>query len=226
MDMERLKNKSILVVEDDRVIRENLSSMFRVFFKNVYTAINGEDGIDRYNEYLPDIILTDLKMPHMDGYEMLQNLRANHCDAFTIIVSAHTDTELLIQAIHDNVDRYIIKPVTEDALFEAFTIYLQRVTNADDIKIKIDENLTIDIENAELIIDNKQIHLNKKETLLLKLLTKNTKQTFSYEEIENRVWHNTIMSQSALRSVVRDLRKKIGKNYIKNVSGVGYRFLA
>ena len=59
---DRLKNKTILVVEDEKVIRENLASMLSVLFKEVYTAINGLDGLDQYSYHLPDIIITDLKM--------------------------------------------------------------------------------------------------------------------------------------------------------------------
>jgi DNA-binding response OmpR family regulator len=222
---ESLKNKSILVVEDDRVIRENLSSLLKVFFKNVYSAINGLDGIDKYEQYKPHIIMTDLKMPHLDGYEMLKYLKNNNCDAFTIIVSAHTDTDLLIQAIHNNVDRYIIKPITENSLFEAFEIYNNQIKLNQSTKNKIDQYLTIDLDNTQIFYLNKSIHLNKKETLLLKLLSKNPHKTYSYEEIENYVWGGEIMSLSAIRSVVRDLRKKFQNKYVKNVSGIGYRLI-
>ena len=219
---DRLKNKTILVVEDEKVIRDNISSMLSIFFKKVYTAINGEDGLDQYEQHLPDIILTDLKMPHMSGYEMLKEIKST--DVYTIIVSAHTDTDLLLNAIHSEVDRYIIKPITEDALFESFKAYIEKIDKEIPLIFKIDENINLDLENSKLIIDEKDIHLNKKETLLLKLLTKSPDKTFSYEEIENNVWGADVMSNSAIRSVVRDIRKKLGQNYVVNISGTGYRF--
>ena len=66
--LDRLKNKTILVVEDEKIIRENIASMLKFFFKEVYTAIDGYDGLDKYENYLPDIIMTDLKMQNMDGF--------------------------------------------------------------------------------------------------------------------------------------------------------------
>ena len=66
-------------------------------------------------------------------------------------------------------------------------------------------------------------HLNKKEILLLRLLLLDKERTFTYEEIENQVWGSKSMSLAALRSVVRDLRKKIGQDFVINISGTGYR---
>ena len=197
--------------------------MLKFFFKEVYTANDGYDGVDKYENYLPDIVMTDLKMPNMGGFELISELKNRKSTAFTIIVSAHTDTDLLINAIHNGVDRYIVKPVLEDDLFDTFKAFLEKLDNVMPQIIKLKENLSIDIDKSEIILDGKSIHLNKKENMLLKLLCKDLNKTVSYEEIEYQVWGSESMSLSAIRSVVRDLRKKIGQEYIVNVSGVGYR---
>ncbi|WP_375723565.1 response regulator transcription factor [Arcobacter sp. KX21116] len=219
----RLKSKTILLVEDEKVIRENIASMLKFFFKEVYIANDGYDGIEKYENYLPDIVMTDLKMPNMGGFELITELKNRKSTSFTIIVSAHTDTDLLINAIHNGVDRYIVKPVIEDDLFDTFKAFLEKLDNVMPQIIKLSENLSIDIDKSEIILDEKSIHLNKKENMLLKLLCKDLNKTISYEEIEYQVWGSESMSLSAIRSVVRDLRKKIGQEYISNVSGVGYR---
>ncbi|WP_298752267.1 response regulator transcription factor [uncultured Arcobacter sp.] len=219
----RLKSKTILLVEDEKVIRENIASMLKFFFKEVYIAIDGYDGIDKYENNLPDIVMTDLKMPNMGGFELISELKNRKSTAFTIIVSAHTDTDLLINAIHNGVDRYIVKPVLEDDLFDTFKAFLEKLDNVMPQVIKLSDNLSIDIDKREVISNGESIHLNKKENMLLKLLCKDFNKTISYEEIEYQVWGSESMSLSAIRSVVRDLRKKTGQNYIINVSGVGYR---
>jgi len=221
--LKRLKNKTILLVEDEVIIRENISSMLKFFFKEVYTANDGYNGVDKYESYLPDIVMTDLKMPNMGGFELISELKKRKSTSFTIIVSAHTDTDLLINAIHNGVDRYIVKPVLEDDLFDTFKAYLDKIDNVMPQIIKLEDNLLINIDKSEIIIDEKPIHLNKKENMLLKLLCKDAKKTLSYEEIEYQIWGSESMSLSAIRSVVRDLRKKIGQDYIINISGVGYR---
>jgi two-component system, OmpR family, response regulator VanR len=221
--LERLKNKTILLVEDEKIIRENIASMLKFFFKEVYVAIDGYDGLDKYENYLPDIIMTDLKMPNMVGFELIKELEKRASTSYTIIVSAHTDTELLIEAINKGVHRYLIKPITEDELFEALEGYLQKIDKLLPQKVELESNIYFDLNKNQIILNNEELHLNKKETLLMKLLCSDINKTFSYEEIEYQVWGSSFMSLSAIRSVVRDLRKKIGQDYIVNISGLGYR---
>lgn len=221
--LERLKNKTILLVEDEKIIRENIASMLKFFFKEVYVAIDGYDGLDKYENYLPDIIMTDLKMPNMSGFELIKELEKRASNSYTIIVSAHTDTELLIEAINKGVHRYLIKPITEDELFEAFNAYFEKIDKILPQSIKFETNMYFDLNKNQIILEGEELHLNKKETLLMKLLCSDINKTFSYEEIEYQVWGSDSMSLSAIRSVVRDLRKKIGQDYIVNISGLGYR---
>jgi DNA-binding response OmpR family regulator len=223
--LERLKTKTILVVEDDTVIRTNITSMLKIFFKEVYAAEDGFVGLDRYEANLPDIVMTDLKMPKMDGFELLNELKKRSSDAYKIIVSAHTDKELLIQAIHDNVDRYLIKPLTEEDLFEAFEAYLEKIDAKYSEHITLNDHILLDLEKSIVMINHVEVHLNKKEKLLLKLLCSDQTHTFTYEQIENQVWGSKSMSLAALRSVVRDVRKKLGEMFIINESGIGYRLI-
>ena len=221
--LEILKNKTILLVEDEAIIRNNIASMLRFFFKNVYTAVDGYDGVEAYERHLPDIIMTDLKMPFMGGFELLDELKKRASRSYKIIVSAHTDTELLINAVNNDIDRYIIKPVTERQLFDAFEAYIQKMEQqTEDLKILF-PGILFDIDKRELVINDTRVHLNNKETLLLKLLIQERDRTYTYEEIENQVWGEKSMSLTSLRSVIRDIRKKTGEKIIKNVSGIGYR---
>lgn len=221
--LKKLKDKTILLVEDEIVIRENIASMLRFFFKEVYVAVDGFDGIDKYEDYLPDIVMTDLKMPVMNGIELIEEIKKRTSSSFSIIVSAHTDTEHLIEAIHNGVDRYIIKPVTEEELFSAFEAYLLKIEKELPSIFELEENLKIDLDKHLVIKENEELRLNKKETQLLKLLCKDSEKTISYEEIEYQIWGSDSMSLSAIRSIVRDLRKKIGNKFVINVSGIGYR---
>ena len=212
--LERLKNKTILLVEDEKIIRENIASMLKFFFKEVYVAIDGYDGLDKYENYLPDIIMTDLKMPNMGGFELIKELEKRASKSYTIIVSAHTDTELLIEAINKGVHRYLIKPITEDELFEAFNAYFEKIDKILPQSVQLETNMHFDLNKNQIILEGEELHLNKKETLLMKLLCSDINKSFSYEEIEYQVWGSDSMSLSAIRSVVRDLRKKIGQDYI------------
>lgn len=221
--LKRLKEKTILLVEDEEIIRKNIASMLKHFFKEVYTACDGYEAIDKYEDTLPDIVMTDLKMPIMNGFELLSELKNRSSKSYKIIVSAHTDTDLLIDAIHNGVDRYIIKPVTEDELFEAFEAYFKKLDEKLPKIVELSSSVKIDLDKHLAIVNNKEYHLNKKESELLVLLCMDENKTVSYEEIEYQIWGSDSMSLAAIRSIVRDLRKKIGSSYIVNVSGIGYR---
>lgn len=222
-NLEILKNKTILLVEDEVVIRNNIASMLRFFFKDVYTAIDGYDGLDKYEKYLPDIIMTDLKMPFMGGFELLDELKNRSSSSYMIVVSAHTDTNLLINAVNNGIDRYIIKPVTERQIFDAFEAYTLTIKQEKQNAKIIFPGIMFDVDKRELTIKDKKLYLNNKETLLLKLLIQDRNKIYTYEEIENQVWGEKSMSLTSLRSVVRDIRKKTGEKVIRNVSGTGYR---
>lgn len=221
--LSKLKEKTILLVEDEDIIRNNIASMLKHFFKEVYTASDGYEGVDKYEDYLPNIVMTDLKMPIMGGFELIEELKKRSSKAYTIIVSAHTDTELLIEAINNGVDRYIIKPVTEDELFEAFEAYFKKLDETTPKVVELNETTKIDLDKHLAIIDGVEVKLNKKENQLLTLLCVDMNKAVSYEEIEYQIWGSDSMSLSAIRSVVRDLRKKIGSEFVVNVSGIGYR---
>ena len=209
-------------MEDERIVRENVASMLKLFFKEVYTAIDGYDGLDKYENYLPDIIMTDLKMPNMGGFELLDELEKRACKSYIIIASAYSDTDFLIKAIHSKVDRYLIKPITQDEFLESFEAYLKKIEQYPQ-NVELEPNIFFDLNKNQMILNEQKIHLNKKESLFMKLLCSDINKTFSYEEIEYQVWGASSMSLSAIRSVVRDLRKKIGQDYIVNISGLGYR---
>ena len=196
--LERLKNKTILLVEDEKIIRENIASMLKFFFKEVYVAIEGYDGLDKYENYLPDIIMTDLKMPNMGGFELIKELEKRASKSYTIIVSAHTDTELLIEAINKGVHRYLIKPITEDELFEAFNAYFEKIDKILPQSVQLETNMHFDLNKNQIILEGEELHLNKKETLLMKLLCSDINKSFSYEEIEYHVLGSVSMCLSAV----------------------------
>jgi len=222
-DFERLKNKTILFVDNEADTRDNISSILKCFFKEVYTAIDGYDALDKYDTNFPDIIMTELKIPNISGFELIEELKKRAPSIFTIILSGNTDINSLLTAIHTHIDRYIIKPLVEEELFIAFNAYFKKIDNEEPQIIKISPSITIDFDKSELIKNTNHIHLNKKENQVLRLLCKDMNKTVNYEQFEYQIWGSEIMSLSAIRSVVRDLRKKLGKEYIINVSGRGYK---
>lgn len=112
--IETLKNINILIVEDGDDIRDIMSSTFDKIFKNTYTAIDGVDGLAKYKELQPDIIISDIRMPNMSGNEMINIIKETDPDIPIIVVSGHGR---IIKAT-DKADIILEKPIKFDKLIE------------------------------------------------------------------------------------------------------------
>jgi len=110
---------SILYVEDEDAIRKALSITLKRRVETVYTAENGERGLEMYKIYNPDIIITDVKMPNMNGLEMSKKVRETDIETPIILTTALSDTEYFLDAIETGINHYILKPIDKNKLFYA-----------------------------------------------------------------------------------------------------------
>ena len=110
--LKKLASKvSVLYVEDEKEILKNVSIYLEKFFKEVYTASNGEDGLALYNEKKPDIVITDINMPKLDGFEMAEIIKKENEDQNILVVSAYSDVDNFTRFIRLGIDGYILKPI-------------------------------------------------------------------------------------------------------------------
>ena len=221
--MDKFKKYTILYVEDDEGVRTINSRFLQRMFNELYLAVDGEEAYELYNKYSPDIILTDINMPRLNGIDLSKRIRENDSSVKIIISTAFSDKKYLLDAIELNLEKYIIKPLNSRNLLPALTKAVNSLENETNFKVILDENFYFDnntslFYNCDVIID-----LNKKELLFLKLLVQNMNRIVSYEEIEQKVWENEYMSLNSLRTTIGFLRKKIPFNCIKNISNMGYK---
>ena len=223
MQLEILKSLSILYVEDEPLIRQNAVEFLSRYCLHVYEAQDGEEGFQIFQEENIDIIITDIKMPKLNGLDFVAKLREKDKNTPVIITTAHSDTEYLLKAVELQLVKYLIKPITSDNLKEALSIACDSLQNNTTSLIVLDKHTQYDTLNQTLFINKQHIKLTYNEVLFFDFLVKNTQRAITYEEIENIIWAYEGMSMDALRSLVRGLRKKLGGDFIENVSGVGYR---
>ncbi|MGD0584546.1 MAG: diguanylate cyclase [Oryzomonas sp.] len=110
---------SLLYVEDDQATRETVSQLLRRVVATVYVAANGREGLEAYKIYNPDVVVTDIRMPVMDGIEMAREIRRLRPDCQVVIVTAFSDIEYLLDCVSIGINHYIMKPVDFDKLAEA-----------------------------------------------------------------------------------------------------------
>ena len=221
--MDDFKKYTILYIEDDEGVRTINSRFLNRMFNELYEAKDGQEGYELYKKYHPDIILTDIKMPRLDGISLAKKIREKDKTTKIIISTAFSEKNYLMDAIELNLEKYIIKPLTSRNLMPALTKAIDSLEQQKNFKIFLDESFYFDNNTSLFYFNNKVIDLPKKELLFLKLLTLNKDRVVSYEEIEQNIWEDEYMSLNSLRTSIGFLRKKIPFNCIKNISNMGYK---
>lgn len=221
--IKKLQNLTILYAEDEVGIRKNIADSLSYYAKEVYQASNGEEAFSIYEEKSPDIILSDIHMPILNGIEFVKKVRQSNKKIPVVMITAHTDKEYLLDAIELHMEKYIVKPVNLDVLLETLQKCIAQI-DANTIEVlKIDKDYVYNYDKKELVYKDISIILNKKEMSFLELLITNQNRIVTYEELQEYVWGDDVMTDSALRSLVRNLRKKLPTDIVFNLSGVGYR---
>ena len=192
-------------------------------FTDIYEATNGEEALMLYHEKRPDIIITDIEMPKMNGLQFASLVRKEDEVTPIIITTAYTSVEYLLEATELNLIKYLVKPIEEEKLEEALQSCFNKIELKSSSVVRLSEKHRYDTFNHTLTFEGRLVSFSSSQSKLLDLLIKNKNRAVTYTEIENYIWYDKFMSDSALRSLVYDIRKLIGKNSIENVSKTGYR---
>lgn len=217
------KNIKILYVEDDAIARENGIEYLENFFEQIYEASDALIALKLYEKHKPDIIITDIQMPKLNGLEFVKRIRQKDKDTQIIIITAFCDKDYLLKAIELGLVKYLVKPVREKEFEEALFLCVDSLENNQSNIVKLEENTYFDMFNKNLVIENEIVKLRAKELIFLELLIKNKNRYVSYEEIENYVWNDSVMTKDALKTLVKNLKTKIPKNLILNLTNSGYK---
>ncbi len=225
MITDKIRDMSILVVEDEAELREYIVEYLEIFFNRVYSAEDGKKALDIYNQKLPNIILTDINMPNLDGLALISKIRESDNETKIIIMSAHSEQEKLLEAIKLHLETYLIKPIKTDILKKTVmdSVELIRKTNR---RICLSEALHWDKNNNTLFFNQKEVKLVKNEQEIMKLLLSKPNHTFSPQEIFDYLWHRDEkkeFSNSAITSLMKRLRIKLPEDVVLNIYGAGYK---
>ena len=223
MQKKLLKDLRILYVEDEEDIRRNAVEYLKRIVKEVLEAKDGKEAIAIWRDKKPDIIITDINMPKLNGLDMARYIRSKDQDVQIIIATAYTDTDYLMKAVELNLVKYLVKPITKEKLLGALNQSAEKIRDVNNFSVALSESCGYNAYSQFLECDDEQIKLTKNEILFMDLLAHHHNRTLTYQEIEDAIWPFEGMSQDAIRSLVRGLRKKVPEGAIENVSGVGYR---
>ncbi|MCL2561682.1 MAG: response regulator transcription factor [Rikenellaceae bacterium] len=213
----------ILLADDEPDILEFVGYNLRREGYEVTTAADGRAAVRAALETLPHLVLLDVMMPGMGGFEACRAMRKHPQLAGTVIafLTARGEDCSQIEGFDAGGDDYIAKPVRMNVLVSRVKALLKRAeeSSADDGSLKIDH------ERHIVIKDGEQIALPRKEFQLLALLASRPQKVFTRDEIYDKVWGDSVVVGDRTIDVhIRKLREKIGDRHIATVKGVGYKF--
>ncbi|MEP6786807.1 MAG: response regulator transcription factor [Acidobacteriota bacterium] len=223
----------VLVVDDESQITRVLRHSLTAHRYDVRTAADGLSALDTFRDWHPDLIITDLQMPEMDGIEFCREIRK--VSALPIIVlSVRGEERTKVEALDAGADDYVTKPFGIDELLARVRAALRRKPDSqDDTETNLEDgDFHIDLATREVSVGSESIHLTPKEFDLLVFLFHNRGKVVTHRAILTAIWGGNFTEQTEyLRVFVGQLRKKVEKDpsqprYIRTEPWVGYRFLA
>ena len=218
-----LANKKVLYAEDEKGIRKHITEVLELFFGQVVAVGDGLEATYEMTVADYDVLMFDICMPHLDGLEALKKIRQKDKKIPIIILSAHTEEEYLWKAVELKITKYLVKPYDKQSLMEALKIVaLELVDN--NLEIKLKNGCTYNPIKKIVCEGTKDIQLTLKESRLLEYFIKRADQTVSFDEIGEYLWGFDVPSKEAIKSIVKELRRKVGKECVKNIYGIGYIF--
>lgn len=216
-----LSNKRVLYAEDEEDIRQNVTEILELFFEDVVAVGDGKEALEQMELSSFDVLMFDVCMPNLDGLEAIKKIRQKDKKVPIIILSAHAEQEYLWRAVELKITKYLTKPYSKDELIDSFCkVALELVDYI--LDVKIDPFYSYDPCKKVIIHGNKSIKLSNKESRLLEYLIKRANQSVSFEDIYEYLWEFDVPSKEAIKSIVKELRRKMGKDSIKNIYGIGY----
>ena len=225
--MNEKKKFSVLYAEDEQPIREKYSQFLKRFCTNVYEAKDGEEAFKIYKEKRPDIMIVDINMPKMNGLDLVAKIRENDHTTKVIMLTAHSDTEYLLNATNLKLTKYLIKPVNREDLTNALNLAIDELAKFEIYSKNITylkNNLYWDNSAQELYSNDEMISLTKNEKLLTATLLSKLDTSFSYDEIIYKLWPNDFNDKlPALKTLVKGLRKKLPDGILENIRSMGYK---
>ncbi len=219
---QKMESYTILYVEDDAMIRGSITEFLSRYCKKIYECDNSEEGLELYYKYKPDILLLDIDLPGMSGIDLATLIRKQDIKTCIVISTAYTNKEFMIKAVELQLTRYLVKPVTSEELFSAFEKCLDELQSGD--SIDLGGGYIYSKKSTAIIHKNETIILRKKEAELLEFFITHENEVVRYEMLEYCIWGDEVMTRDAIRSQIRNIRKKINIDLFTNISGIGYKF--
>jgi len=221
-----LKNITILYIEDEDNIRVNIEKTLQLICKEVFSVEDANKALQVYENNKVDIILSDINLPGMSGLDFTKIVREQNRFIPIILLTAHTNTELLLEATRLRLIDYLTKPIDFEMLHDALKRAAKEILQNGTFIVEFENNTHYNLHKKLLLNQESktEIKLTSSEIELLEYMLRFKDRVVSSKELKNVLWQDSdLATDSALKNLLNKLRNKIGKQSISNISGIGYR---
>jgi len=217
------RNLKVLYVEDNEDVRNQTQKMLSAFFQNIDLAVNGQEGFELFSKNPYDILITDIKMPEIDGMTLIKMIREVNDSIPILILSAHDDKDYLLKSIDFNVEGYILKPYNLSQIAETIDKLLNRNEKVfHKNSLLLIEDFVWNIEDKFLAKNGEKIKLTANEIKLFENFAKSPNLSLSYNDIESTVFEDYNFDNRRVRNLLSRLKKKLDVELFNSVYGYGY----
>ena len=218
-----MKNFHILVVEDDLDIQELIKQFLMTQQYSVEVASDGIEGMKLFNKQSFDLILLDVMMPNLNGFEVVKMIRSRS-NVPVIMLTALEEEEDQVKGFDLGIDDYITKPFSFHVLIRRVEAVLRRRNNLSTNSHLDFKEIHVDCDAYQAFVNKVEMPLTTKEFEILQLLIKNVRRVLTRESIVEQVWGYEYQGETRLIDThIKNIRKKLDLPYIKTVKGIGYK---
>ncbi len=220
-----MAQQNILLLEDDLQLSDTVKQFLEYSGYAVYPAYDALEAKDIVYEKNIDLMLLDIKVPHQNGFDFLQELRDGGNVTPAIFITSLNSVDDVTRGFDIGCDDYIRKPFALKELLVRVEAISKRNFGTHDNKLDLGNNYTFDIKGLFLTLKDEKIALKTKEAKLLALFLKNPDKLLTYDDIFEVLWeYEETPSQGSLRAYINTLRHILGKESIETIKNAGYRY--
>ena len=216
--LEILKKISILVVEDDEMARELIVGGLKPYCELVVGAQNGQEGVEKFKKQGFDIVMSDIHMPVLNGFEMMNEIKRLKPHQKFIVFTSYDSDENLIKSYEQGATLFLKKPIDiKDLRSMLISLSFER----DEKLVRLSDEVSINLKREKIYKNGSELYLSFLQNKIFWLFAYNLNKLVTYEMIEEFVYDSTEVSKAAIQNVVLRLKRELGVKF-KNISESGY----
>jgi len=225
-------NFTLLYVEDDDVVRENYSEIFKIYFKNVISTDNGNEALKLYKSNPVDVAILDISIHGMNGLNVAAKIREISSETIILMITAYADNDKLLKAINLDLFGYLVKPIIHKELDDTLKKIIAKVPN--DTLLELPNKFSWQKNSKTLSYNNETVKLTKNEKRIIEILLSNKNKYLTACEIQEELFEHSNTNDSSCNNVVQlisRLKKKVlllyqyEEFFIENCYGAGYKII-